>query len=415
MDHGQYYNKDGTVSDPTIDCCELYHLVSTPGATSATGATGATSATGATGTITGTVPPVVLITSSEPTFSSNNPPSDRGLQNPTEHTDIIPIIAGAVGGGVLLIVFITTLCVVVVLVRCNSSHKRVAISTKQGAQEKTDLEKGSGVSKQSEVENYKSNIKLKPFTQKVGSEEPTIDPEKCNGTAVSKPTTVGNTKRNKPDKQKPPQPNVACDDSEIATGKGKLADANSTTTTTTTAKKITIRAAKTTKPTKTPETTTTTTTTVMIAKPTSAAAPMTTKTKMATKTKTAETTTANKSGNATSNVQGKSSLHVKKPESNKLKPAPLPPTSRRDESTSQPVSKKQENVATSQKKTGNRSEPRKNSSSADQITAPSERTSGLVKQLPPLGKPSGATKKQGVNSGEECSETSLIQILLGPK
>ena len=361
------------------------------------------------------MPPVVLITSSEPAFSSNNPPSDGGLQNPTEKTDIIPIIAGAVGGGALLIVFITILlCAVVFLVNCNSSRNIVFTKEDACEQEKTDLEKGSGVNKQSEVENYKSDIKLKSFTQKVDYEEPTIDPEKCNGTAVSKPTTVGNTKRNKPDKQKPPQPNVACDDSEIATEKGKLADANSTTTTTTTTTtKITIRAAKTTKPTKTPETTTTTT--VMIAKPTSASAPMTTKTKMATKTKTAETTTVNKSGNATSNVQGKSSLHVKKPETNKLKPAPLPPTSRRDESTSQPVSKKQENVVTSQKKTGNRSEPRKNSSSADQITAPSERTSGLVKQLPPLGKPSGATKKQGVNSGEEYSETSLIQILLGPK
>ena len=181
------------LSDPTIDCCELHCLVSIPGATGATGATG---------TITGTVPPVVLITSSEPTFSSNNPPSDGGLQNPTENTTITPIIAGAVGGGVLLIVFITILCIVVVLVR-HHSRKRATIFTEQEdafAQEKTDLEKGSGVDKQSEVEKNKSNIKLKSFTQKVGSEEPTIDPEKRNGTAVSKPTTVGNTKRNKPDK-----------------------------------------------------------------------------------------------------------------------------------------------------------------------------------------------------------------------
>ena len=78
----------------------------------------------------------------------------------------------------------------VVFVRHNSSHKRVFIKPEDACeQERTDVEKGSGVNKQSEVENYKSYIKLKSFTQKVGSEESTIDQgvnsgEDCSETSL---------------------------------------------------------------------------------------------------------------------------------------------------------------------------------------------------------------------------------------
>ena len=232
-----------------------------------------------------------------------------------------------------------------------------------------DLEKDEtfGVNKQTEVEKNKSNIKQKSSTQKDGFEETKIDPEKSNGTAVYKPKgndtkRVGNAKSNKSDKLKSAQQKVACDDSEIATEKGKLADANTTTT-------ITVAAA--------------------------AAA------KTTAKTTTKTTTTRSKGGDATNNVQGKSSLQVEKPKSNNLKPAPPPPSSKRGESTGQPVAKKQPkqaDLATSQKKTGNRSEPRKNNSSADQLTAPSEHTN--VKRLPPLAKQSNATKQQEAMSGE---------------
>ena len=190
-----------------------------------------------------------------------------------------------------------------------------------------------------------------------GSEETKIDPEKGNSTAVNKPN-ARNAKSNKPGKLKPAQRKVACDDSEIAPEKDKLADANTTTT-------ITVAAA--------------------------------TKTRVETTKPTTKTTTS-KGGTAANNVQGKSSLQVEKPKSNNLKPAPPPPpTSQRGGSVGQPVAKKQpkqKDLATSQKKTGNRSEPRKNNSSVDQLTAPSEHTNGSVKRLPPLAKQPNATKQQ---------------------
>ena len=289
----------------------------------------------------------------------------------------------------LIVVIITAVIVVVVLVRCHSRKKGTIFigpvtesktTQPNGAceQNKADLEKGegSGVNKQTEAKNNKSDLKLKSITQKVGSEETKIDPEKGNGT-----NKVGNAKSNKP---KPAHQKVACDDSEIATEKGKLADANTTATI-----RVAAAAAKT-----TTKTTTKATTTKI----------------------TAKTTTTSKGGNATNNVQGKSSIQVEKPESNSLKPPLPPPTSQRGESTGQPVSKKQpkqEDLATSQKKTGNRSEPRKNSSSADQLTAPSEHTNGSVKCLPPLAKPSNATKQQEAKSGEEIYRcTVMIQKLV---
>ena len=297
--------------------------------------------------------PVILATSSEPTFSSNISPGGGGLLTPIDGTNI-PIIVGAVVGGVILI--ITAVIVVVVLVKCHSrkrSKRKVKPDTgpkttqPNGAWElnKADLEKGEcfGVNKQTEVEKKKSTLD--------GSEETKIDPEKGNGTAVNKPNKVGNAKRNKTTQHK-----VASDDSEIAPEKGKLADTNTTTTIT-----VAVAAAKPT------------------AKP---------------------TTTTSKGGDGINNVQGKPSLQVEKPKSNNLKPAPPPPSSQRGESTCQPVAKKrpkQEDLVTSRKKTGNRSEPRKNSSSADQLTAPSEHTN--VKRLPPLAKQSNATKQQEANTG----------------
>ena len=318
--------------------------------------------------------PVVLATSSEPTFSSKSPPGGGGLLTPTDHTNI-PIIVGAVVGGMILIFIIIALIVVVVLVRCLSRNKvtfdpdaELKTTQPNGACEliKTDLEKGEsfGVNKQTEVEKNKSNIKQKSSAKKDGSEETKIDPEKGNSTAVNK-QNARNAKSNKPGKLKPAQRKVACDDSEIAPEKDELADANTTTT-------ITVAAAA-------------TKTTAKTAKPTTK-------------------TTTNKGGTAASNVQGKLSLQVEKPKSNNLKPAPSPPTSQRGESVGQPVAKKQpkqEGLATSQKKTGNRSEPRKNSSSADQLPAPSEHTNGSVKRLPPLAKQPNATKQQEAKSGEE--------------
>ena len=328
----------------------MYLVVSTPGATDTTGGTGGTVSS-----------PVVVATLSEPTFSLNIPLGDGKLLTPTDNTKI-PIIVGAVAGGMILIIIIA-LIVVVVLVKCHLRKKvtfdpDAELKTNQPngvcEQIKVDLEKGESfsVTKQTEVEKNGSNIKQKSSAQKDGSEETKIDLTKGNGTK--------NAKSNKPDKLKPAQRKVACVDSEIATEKGKLADRNTTT--------ITIAAAKTT-----------------------------------TKTTTKATTTS-KGGNATNNEQGKSSLQVENPKSNNLKPAPPPPSaSQRGESTGQPVAKKQpkqEGLVTSQKKTGNRSEPRKNSSSADQLTAPSEHTNGSVKHLPPLPKQPNATKQQEAKSGE---------------
>ena len=329
--------------------------------------------------------PVVLATLSEPTFSLNIPLGDEKLLKPTHNTKI-PIIVGAVGGGMILIIIIA-LIVVVVLVKCQLRKKvtfnpDAELKTNQPngvcEQIKVDLEKceSVGVNKQTEVENKK--IKQKTSAQK----ETKIDPEKGNGTAVNR---VGNAKGNK---LKPAQQKVACDDSEIASEKGNLADANTTTITVATAKTTTKTTAK--------------TTTIAITKAT------------ATKTtaKTATDTTTSKGGNATNNEQGKSSLQVENPKSNNLKPAPSPPSaSQRGESTGQPVSKKQpkqKGLATSQKKTGNRSEPRKNSSSADQLTAPSEHTNGSVKHLPPLAKQPNATKQQEAKSGEETMYSNVM-------
>ena len=292
--------------------------------------------------------PVVLATLSKPTFSSKSPPGDGGLLTHTDHTNI-PIIVGAVAGGMILIII--ALIVVVVLVRCHSRKKvtfdpDAELKTTQPngvcEQIKADLEKGEsfGVNKQTELEKNKSNIKQKSSAQK----ETKIDPEKGTGTAVNR---VGNAKGNK---LKPAQQKVACDDSEIASEKGKLADANTTT--------ITVTAAAAAKTTKTTAKTTT------------------------------ETSTTSKGGNATNNEQGKSSLQVEKPKSNKQQ--------------------KQEGLATSQKKTGNRSEPRKNSSSADQLTAPSEHTNGSVKRLPPLAKQPNATIQQEAKSGEGTMYSNVM-------
>ena len=311
--------------------------------------------------------PVVLAT-----FSSNIPLGGGGLLTHTDHTNI-PIIVGAVAGGMILIII--ALIVVVVLVRCHSRKKvtfdpDAELKTTQPngvcEQIKADLEKGEsfGVNKQTEVEKNKSNIKQKSSAQK----ETKIDPEKGTGTAVNR---VGNAKGNK---LKPIQQKVACDDSEIASEKGKLADANTTT--------ITVAAAAAAKTTKTTAKTTT------------------------------EISTTSKGGNATNNEQGKSSLQVEKPKSNNLKPAlPPPSASQRGGSTGQPVSKKQqkqEGLATSQIKTGNRSEPRKNSSSADQLTAPSEHTNGSVKHLPPLAKQPNATIQQEAKSGEGTMYSNVM-------
>ena len=219
--------------------------------------------------------PVVLATSSEPTFPSKIPPSDGGLLTPTDNTNI-PIIVGAVGGGMILIFIIITLIVVVVLVRCYSHNKvtfdpdaELKTTQPNGACEliKTDLEKGESfsVTKQTEVEKNGSNIKQKSSAQKDGSEETKIDLTKGNGTK--------NAKSKKPDKLKPAQRKVACVDSEIATEKGKLADRNTTT--------ITIAAAKTT--TKTTTKATTTTTTTKAAKTTTTTTKTTTTTTKATK------------------------------------------------------------------------------------------------------------------------------------
>ena len=194
-----------------------------------------------------------------------------------------------------MILIITAVIVVVVLVKCRKRSKRkVKISTKHtepkttqpnGACElnKADLEKGESVGVNKQTEN-KSALD--------GSEETKIDLEKGSGTAVYKPN-AGNAKSKKPDKLKPAQRKVACDDSEIATEKGKLADGNTTTT-------ITVAAA--------------TKTTAKTTKPTTK-------------------TTRSKGGTAANNVQGKLSLQVEKPKSNSLKPAPSPPTSQRGGST----------------------------------------------------------------------------------
>ena len=349
----------------------MYLVVSTPGATDTTDTTGGTG-----GTMTS---PVVLATSSEPTFSSDIPPGGGGLLTPTDHTNI-PIIVGAVAGGMILIFIIIALIVVAVLVR--HSHRKGIIpvtdsktTQPNGACEqiKADLEKGESfsVKKQTEVEKNGSNIKQKSSAQKDGSEETKIDLIK--GTK--------NAKSNKPDQLKPAQRKVACDDSEIASEKDKLADGNTTTTITVAA------AAKTTAKTTTKATTKATTATKIMAKTAT------------------DTSTTSKGGNATNNEQGKLSLQVEKPKSNNLKPAPPPPSaSQRGGSIGQPVAMKQpkqKDLATSQKKTGNRSEPRKNSSSADQLTAPSEHTNGSVKRLPPLAKQPNATKQQEAKSGEE--------------
>ena len=322
--------------------------------------------------------PVVLATLSKPTFSSNIPLGGGGLLTHTDHTNI-PIIVGAVAGGMILIII--ALIVVVVLVRCRSRIGPVPISNSKTTQPngaceliKADLEKGESFSVKKQTEVEKNGSSQKSSAQKDGSEETKIDLIK--GTK--------NAKSNKPGKLKPAQRKVACDDSEIAPEKDKLADANTTTTITVAA------AAKTT------------------AKATTKA---TTATKITAKT-TTEISTTSKGGNATNNEQGKSSLQVEKPKSNNLKPAPPPPSaSQRGGSTGQPVSKKQqkqEGLATSQKKTGNRSEPRKNSSSADQLTAPSEHTNGSVKRLPPLAKQPNATIQQEAKSGEGTMYSNVM-------
>ena len=152
------------------------------------------------------------------------------------------------------------------------------------------------------MQKNRSNIKQKSNAQKDCSEETRIDPKKGNGTAVNK------IRSKKPDKLKPAE-QKACDDSEIAPEKGKLADANTTT--------ITVAAAAKTKTT-TKTTTKATTTTAKTTKATTTTA------------KTITETTTSKGGNATNNVQRKSSLQVEKPKSNNIKPAPpLPPTSQR--------------------------------------------------------------------------------------